>query len=663
MRFSKVMLGRVLSNNRVRQCVVFGLQAAMVVASGCLAYLIRFDFNFAGLDKEILFYIAFALIIKLPAFHICNLNHGWWRYSGLSDLVSIFKAVTAAQLIFGFLHWADLTPGFPRSVLIIDYILLLIMLGGARMLFRLYHENGREFTPRRRRTDQQVLIVGAGDAGISLVRYLKRPEIFEGSIAGFVDDSDIKKRAILLGLPVLGKIKDIPEIVKTADISSVIIAIPSLKKTKLQEIIDLCLEAKVPFKTIPSIAEMIELGSNIYKLRSVRVEDLLGREQIELDKSLTKKEIAGRVVMVTGAGGTIGAELVRQILGFYPRKLILFERNEYFLFSVSQEMKRRYPDAEIVPVTGDVGDRPCLDATFLTHRPDLVYHAAAYKHVHLTEVNAREAVKNNVFGTAVLAEAASDYEVEKFVMISTDKAVNPVGVMGYTKRLAELIIQRLSKKSRTKFISVRFGNVLGSSGSAVEVFQKQIESGGPVTVTDPNAERFFMTAPEAVELVLNAGTHGNTGEIYMLDMGEPVKILDLAYRMIKLSDPEGKREIGIEFTGLKTGEKIREELVWKGEDFAPSVNDKIFVLRNKVPTESLPKMMEGLRLCIDRIDCDASRVLKAIVNALDGRFRGGQVEIPPENFLQDYLKSLDFNINQPELEHDLPLQSNAVRFN
>lgn len=562
-------------------------------------------------------YLTLSLSIKLPIFLIFDLYRGWWRYSSVSDMLDVFKATVTAQIIIGIAQWAAILPGFPRSILVIDFLLTLLFLGGGRLLYRfIYEQNFQEARQKRRKSDGRVLIVGAGEAGMALLRQLKKASDFNHEIIGFVDDLKTKLGSRLYGVPVLGNISSLVDIVHHHRISEVYIAIPSLRKAGLQNIINRCIESKVSFKTIPSLREMLEIGPNSYRLREVKVEDLLGREPIHLDKSQTMNDIRGETVLVTGAGGSIGSELARQILKFSPGRIILFERSEYNLFHISRELKKRFSAAEVLAVVGDVLDRTGLEALFREYRPGLVYHAAAHKHVHLMELSPREAIRNNVFGTKNIAEVAMSFEAKKFVMISTDKAVNPLSVMGYSKRLAELVIQSYST-FQTAFISVRFGNVLGSSGSAVEIFRKQIDAGGPVTVTHPDATRFFMTAPEAVELVLHAGSHGHSGHIYMLDMGQPVKVLDLANKMIQLSDPEGKREIKIEITGLWQGEKIQEELYWQGEDFVPSKIEKVFTLKNKVDTRDVGRYLKELEFCLDSADSNVAEDLKQIVRGID----------------------------------------------
>lgn len=601
---------------RSRRLVVFLLQVYLVLAAGILAFASRFDFNFSEIKLYSLHsFLLIALCVRVPVMHFFNLNRGWWRYSSMADLVVIAKATFVGSAVISGLHLLGLTPFLPRSVILLDFIFNLLLLGGARMLFRLVHENGSSAAGRRS-SDRRVLIVGAGDAGTALIQHLSKSEHMSAQVIGFVDDSVFKQKMQVYGVPVLGTTKDIPRLKQTHKINEVYIAIPTLKKAELSKITKICLDAKIVFKTIPSLKEIIEQGHNIGQLRPVRVEDLLGREPIELDKEVTSKELHNKVVLVTGAGGSIGSELCRQILKFAPKRLILLERSEYNLFQISGELQKKFPDLKIDPIVGDVCDAVGLDAIVYKTKPAIIYHAAAHKHVPLMEYSPREAVRNNVFGTRNIADMACKHGVKKFIMISTDKAVNPLNVMGYSKRLAELIVQSKAGNG-TDFISVRFGNVLGSSGSAVEIFRKQIKEGGPVTVTHAEATRFFMTTPEAVELVLHAGTHGIGGEIYMLDMGQPVKIMELAQRMIELSDPESRREIDIEVTGLRPGEKVFEEIVWEGEEFSPADIEKVYRLKNKVCTKVLFERLQTFESRVELAACKVDVELKELVDFVD----------------------------------------------
>lgn len=612
---------------RTRDWGILAFHAVLAAISALAAFQLRFDFQIPQERWNYLpVYILISLTVKVVVYQLTGLNRGWWKYFSLSDMVQIFKAVTIAHALIFAIHLLPFAPFIPRATTIIDYTFTLLLVGGARMGMRLYYERLHLPFASRRSSDKRVLIIGAGDCGIHLLRQIQTSESERIQVIGFLDDSRQKKEMRFLGVPVLGQVKILPELVAQHRISEIYIAIPSLRKEPLKRIVDLCLQAGVTFKTVPSLQDILRDGMKLNELREVQVEDLLGREPIKLDKQIVRESLRDKVVMVTGAGGSIGSELCRQILQLTPRKLILFERSEYNLFTIERELRGKSSDVIIIPIVGDMTDVPGTREIFQNHRPHIVYHAAAHKHVHLMEVSPREAVRNNVAGTRNLAKIAFEFEVEDFVMISTDKAVRPLSIMGYSKRLAELIVQHFGQKAsgkRTKFISVRFGNVLGSSGSVVEVFRSQLSKNEPLTVTDPEATRFFMTMPEAVELVLHAGAHGANSEIYMLDMGQPVKIMDLARRMIQLTDPTGRRDFQIQITGLRQGEKLFEELYWEGENAVPSNVEKVFRLKTKVPTLGIEDYVAYLEKCLAEPSSDMSiaQELKACVENFDRQVR------------------------------------------
>jgi FlaA1/EpsC-like NDP-sugar epimerase len=612
-----------------RRLLIISFQAGLALISGYLAFLLRFDFAIppARLDFLPLF-LAISVSVKVLVYQWAGLNRGWWRYFSVSDMLTIIYAVTVAQALIYALHFLPFVPMIPRSTLLIDYFLTLLFLGGARMTMRMIYERTNLPFKSRRASDKRVLIVGAGDCGIHLLRQLQSSESERVQVVGFLDDSSSKKGASFLGHSVLGTIDQIPLIASKENVTEVLIAIPSLKKSELKRIVDLCLLAGVSFKMVPSLHDILHAGARVFDLRDVRVEDLLGREPIALDKSLVRDQIRGRRVLVTGAGGSIGSELCRQILQLQPQELVMLERSEYNLFKIEREIDESGVSASVKAIVADICDEKGLETLFQKHQPEIIFHAAAHKHVSLMEASPREAIRNNVFGTLHLARLARLHRCERFVMISTDKAVNPLSVMGYSKRMAELVVQTESQLStKTQFISVRFGNVLGSSGSVVEIFREQLRRGQPLTVTDPHATRFFMTAPEAVELVLHAGAHGENGEIYMLDMGQPVKIMDLARRMIQLCDPTGRKEIQIKVTGLKPGEKIAEELYWEAEDSVPSSMDKVFRLRTKVNDTCIQEALKVLALAVTDSETSATTTLKSAVDKLDGYHRGKLHEV------------------------------------
>src|SRR5690625_3174472 len=442
-------------------------------------------------------------------------------------------------------------------------MLHIILIGGSRVVWRVYRDRYISDASEKKRT----LIVGAGDAGAMIARQLSNGHNDSGLLpVGFVDDDLHKLRMQLYNLPVLGKVKNIPQLVEKMNIDQIVIAIPSLRNGQLTDIVKQCNETEAKVQMLPKIEDLMTGKVSVSTLKNIEVEDLLGREPVELDINAISDYVTRQTVMVTGAGGSIGSELCRQLMRFSPAKILLVGHGEFSIYSIDMELRTKYgqTDVEIIPVIGDIKDRTRMFDIVETHRPKKIFHAAAHKHVPLMEYNPHEAVKNNVIGTKNIAEAADAYDIDTFVLVSTDKAVNPTNVMGATKRVAEMVVQGLSAKSNTKFVAVRFGNVLGSRGSVIPLFKGQIKEGGPVTVTDPEMTRFFMTIPEASRLVIQAGTLARGGEIFVLDMGEPVRIVDLAKNLIRLSG-YSVGEIGIHFTGIRPGEKMYEELMNEDE--------------------------------------------------------------------------------------------------
>src|SRR5262249_27376099 len=459
--------------------------------------------------------------------------------------------------------------GYPRSVLLLDMALTILATGGARFAVRAYTEGVKSYAAQKR-----TLIVGAGDAGSGIVRELQRNPNLDYKPVGFLDDNPSKKGIKIHGVKVLGETSALAEMIEQHAVSCVMIAIPSATGEQIQQIIGRCRECRVDFKILRPVADRIHRPHLVNQLRSVRVEDLLGRAPVHLDVEAIEQKFHHKVVLITGAAGSIGSELVRQVARFAPEKVVLFDRSENDLFKIGIELSAELPGLQFVPVVGDILDVSLLRDVFALHHPDTVFHAAAYKHVPMMERNCFQAITNNVFGTYNVALVAKQYGAEQFVLISSDKAVNPTNIMAATKRVAELIVLGL-EKTRTQFRAVRFGNVLGSNGSVLPVFEQQIARGGPVTVTHPDATRYFMTIPEAAQLVLQASAMGRGGEIFVLDRGEPMKITDLAANLIRLSGLEPERDIQITFTGLRPGEKLFEELSLEGERIKPTAHEKI----------------------------------------------------------------------------------------
>jgi len=561
-----------------RRWLILASHIVLVVLAYYASFLLRFDFSIDAPFRAILWQsLPIVLAVKLCVFYYFGLYQGWWRYVGVNDLLDILKSSTVSGLLVYVLMLAAFrNPSYPRSILVIDFALTILIIGGSRFGVRLYTESARNYLGMKR-----TLVVGAGDAGSAIVREMRSNRELDLNPIGFVDDDPRKRHVKLHGLKVMGSTEDLPALIAKEQVECVLIAMPSAPSAAVQRIIQKCQESKVALKMLPPMAEQIEGDGpgeeHPLQVRSVNVEDLLGRPSVTLDVQHIRERFQDRVVMVTGAGGSIGSELVRQLTKFNPKTLVLFERSENDLHKISIELSVKHPDIHYVPVVGDILDVRLLRDVMAEHRPRSIFHAAAYKHVPMMESNCFQAVRNNIFGTYNVALVAKQYDVQDVVLISSDKAVNPTNVMGVTKRVAELVLLALQRQ-RTRFISVRFGNVLGSNGSVVPLFEQQIAQGGPVTVTHPDACRYFMTIPEAAQLVLQAGVMGKGGEIFVLDMGKPIKIVDLAHSLIRLSGREPEKDVKIVFTGLRPGEKLFEELQLEGEGTKPTPHDKIRVL-------------------------------------------------------------------------------------
>ncbi len=552
------------------------LYQAGLIAIGYLgSFLLRFDFTpdrqeFMLLEHTLLF----VLILKLAVFQYFGLGTGWWRYVGFHDLLGIAKAAFLSSiLMFLGIEFLLRAQGFPRSVFAIDLVLTMALIGGARFAVRVYWEN----VDRSRDLQKRTLIVGAGNSGLNIVRELKNSAESNYKAVGFVDDDPRKAGIKIDGLPVFGSTDRLAQFISKYAIECVLIALPSAEGYQIERIINRCRECKVDFRIVPALRELLDRPASVSQIRSLQVEDLLGRKPVRLDLEKIRQKQNGKAILVTGAGGSIGSELARQLASFSPQRLILLDRSENDLFKICNEITGKFPNLSLAPAIGDILDVKFLRNIFVQYRPTSVFHAAAYKHVPMMEQNCCQATTNNVFGTYNVAMVSKHYGADDFVMISTDKAVNPTNVMGVTKRIAEQIILGL-QHNHTRFIAVRFGNVLGSNGSVLPIFQQQIAARGPVTVTHQEATRYFMTIPEAVQLVLQASTMGKGGEIFVLNMGKPVKILDLARKLIRLSGFEPDREIKIVFTGLRPGEKLVEELILDTEGIKPTGHEDILVL-------------------------------------------------------------------------------------
>jgi len=562
---------------RKRRILVFFLDVILVASALSLAFLLRFDFQIPRDELTLMLKgLAVVLVAKPILFSASGMYRSIWRYASLQDAYEIFKVVTFSSLVSAFLLvFMDGPYALPRSIYILDWFILFVLVAASRLIWRIFRET--RVIPSLRK-GKKTLIIGAGDAGNLLLREIRKQSNSPYNVVGFVDDDSEKHGLRLSGVRVLGGTNRLRALVRIHCIEEVIFAIPSGDGALMRRVITSCERAKARFKTLPGITAIIDGKVSISQIKDVEIEDLLGREPVVLDQSAIRNYLTDKRVLVTGAAGSIGSEICRQVALFKPAKLILFDNSETPLFYIEKELAANFPDQRIIPVVGDVKNGDRVENLFDDFCPEVVFHAAAYKHVAMMEYNPAEAVLNNIMGTRNVADAAHKYKVRNFVMVSTDKAVNPTNVMGATKRSAEIYVQGLAATSRTKFTTVRFGNVLGSNGSVIPLFNEQIRKGGPVTVTDPEVVRYFMTIPEASQLVLQAGCIGKGGEIFVLDMGAPVRILSLAEELIRLSGLVPYKDIDIVFTGLKPGEKLFEELLIDGEGIKPTAHRKIRVM-------------------------------------------------------------------------------------
>jgi FlaA1/EpsC-like NDP-sugar epimerase len=597
----------------------------LVNISFITAYLLRFD-NWYSIDdyfKMNIFHLAMiSTVVKLVCFLVFRLYDSLWKYAGVYELTKVGLAASAGNVIMlGYVFLAQVQ--VPRSIFIITLMIDIILIGGIRLSYRVFR---RIFKGEviKIKNQKRVLIVGGGDAGAIIIREMLAHSELKSKPIAIIDDDRQKTGRKINGIPILGGRDLIVDTVTRKNIDEVIIAIPSASRKDINDIFSICSDTNCKVKILPSVSQLIDESVVMQKVRDVDIEDLLGREPVNLDIEQISTYLKGQTVLVTGAGGSIGSELCRQIASFSPSELIMLDNYENNLYDIQNELRYSYPALELVSVIANIREKPRLESIFAQYKPDVIFHAAAHKHVPLMEANPTEAIKNNVFGTLNVAECADKYKAKQFVLISTDKAVNPTNIMGATKRIAELIIQAIGKHSKTEFAAVRFGNVLGSNGSVIPLFKKQIEQGGPVTVTHPDVIRYFMTIPEAVQLVIQAGAMAKNGDIFVLDMGQPVKICDLARKLIKLSGFEPDEDIKIEFTGLRPGEKLYEELLMAEEGLMATRNDKIFIA-HPVYTDLavLKRELEILREIAMSNEGDISEYIKSIVPTYKKAENGG----------------------------------------
>ncbi len=574
---------------------------AFVVFTGFAAsYLIRFDGNVSALYLHQLFtLVPVVVLLQLIANWIAGVYRRLWRYTGLTEVMEIgvtVLCVTAIILLARRLGLLTVENNqLSYGIIFVNGFVSLLFLCGPRIARRLLTEHDQR-KHWRQPVRKRALVVGAGEAGLMVLKELGQRSDLGTDIVGLIDDDPSKLKKKIGTVTVFGSTAELPKFIDTLFIDQVIIAMPSAPPAEVRRIVEICRQEEVETRILPGLYELIDGKVSINQLREVSLEDLLGRDPVQLDTNSISGYIAGRCVLVTGAGGSIGSELCRQIMRFRPSKLVLLGKGENSIFSIEQELMRRADACEIVPIIADVRDYRRLQSIFEHLKPEVVFHAAAHKHVPLMESNVSEAVANNVFGTKVVAELSAAHKVKTFVLVSSDKAVNPTSVMGATKRVAELVVQELAQFTETKYVAVRFGNVLASRGSVIPLWKQQISQGGPVTVTHPEATRYFMLIPEAVQLILQAGALGNGGEIFVLDMGKPVKIVDLAHDLIRLSGLSPGVDIEVSFIGMRPGEKLYEELLTKEEGLSKTLYEKIFVGQPQpIDREALKTAMERLK--------------------------------------------------------------------
>ncbi|MBI3337213.1 MAG: polysaccharide biosynthesis protein [Candidatus Staskawiczbacteria bacterium] len=578
----------------------------LIAISVLSAFLIRFDgqipLQYFPFISRI---IILAIIFTIPIFYFQGLYSFSWSYVSTSEAISLLKATTISFLFLGITifisKYFPSFKNFPRSILFISYLLVFIFCGGIRISKRVYlHVVGSTRISKKEKT----LIIGAGDAGEQILRSIISSKVSPYYPIGLIDDSSIKQGVSIHGYKVLGKITDIPEIIKSYEVKELIVALPSAGKSTIKKVVELGGKAGLKkIKIAPALSEVISGKVSFKNLKDIDVEDLLGREEVNLDTKQIKNFIKDKIILVTGAAGSIGSELSRQTAKFNPSLLLLLDQDETGIFNISKELEDDFSNLKIQPIIADIRDKEKINEIFRKFQPKIVFHAAAYKHVTLMEENPDEAVKNNIFGTENLANISLNNGVEKFIFISTDKAVNPTSVMGTTKRVSEMICQSYNQKNQTKFISVRFGNVLNSRGSVIPIFREQIKRGGPVQVTHRDMKRYFMLTSEACLLVMQSGAMGQGGEVFVLDMGKPIKIWDLAKEMIKLSGFEPDKDIAIVFTGMRQGEKLFEEILTAEEGTIATQNQKIFVAKlSAIEPENLKRKLENIKNLINNQD-------------------------------------------------------------
>ncbi|RAK12537.1 FlaA1/EpsC-like NDP-sugar epimerase [Halanaerobium saccharolyticum] len=587
------------------------IDLALVNLAVLFSFILRFDE--AWMQYFRIEYLLAITVISFFVLYFSALYNKMWQYASMSELYSIFKATIVINIIF-VIYIYFFRVSFPRSIIAINLMSDIFLLGGMRFGLRLLKDHlNRNQTHK---SQSRVLIIGAGDAAEMIIREMqKHPEIGK-RIVGLVDDDPAKQSLEIHGNRVLGKSSKIPQLIEEYDVDEVIIAIPSADGKTIKRFYELSNKKEVKVEIVPGVYEILKGDVSLNQIREVKVEDLLRRDQVDLITDEISDYLQDKTVLVSGGGGSIGSELCRQVAKFNPKKIIIFDINENTTYFLERDLRDKYPNLDLVSIIGSIRDKNKLEKVFGDHSPDVVFHAAAHKHVPLMETSPEEAIKNNILGTRNLAETAAKFKIDRFVLISTDKAVNPTNVMGASKRAAEMVVQTINKKSETKFMAVRFGNVLGSQGSVIPLFKKQIADGGPLTVTHKDITRYFMTIPEASQLVIQAGALGKGGEVFVLDMGEPVKIMELAEDLISLSGLTPYEDIDIEVIGLRPGEKLYEELLCDTEDNLPTEHERIFINNlEAVDQEFLNKHLKRLTKLAEK--SAGSEIVAALVDLVE----------------------------------------------
>lgn len=590
-------------NSFIRKSILLILDIVLVGAALLGAYLLRFDGYLGIYFEQFKDVVVFVILIYIANNWLFGLYKKMWRYASIQELLGIFWSATFSAFLTYILFWV-LDIKIPRSVLLMTGLLSIFGIGGSRFAYRVLRDRQSKFRNQKSGiSKKRLMIVGGGDAGANLVKELVQNPNSQYLPVVIVDDADWKLNNQIYNVPVKGNTNKIPELVESEEIDDIIIAIPSASRSRIKEIVTQCQKTKANIKILPNMNDLINGKAELNQVRDVEVADLLGRDEVILDSSNIESYIKDQVCLITGGGGSIGSEIVRQLVKYQPKEIVVIDIYENNVYELQQTLKRHYPDLNLRIIIASVRDKERICKIFDEVRPAVVFHAAAHKHVPFMEENPSEAIKNNIFGTLNVAQCAHEHKVKRFILISTDKAVNPTNIMGATKRIAELIIQSINKESETEFAAVRFGNVLGSNGSVIPLFKEQIKAGGPVTITHPGITRYFMTIPEASRLVIQAGALAKGGEIFVLDMGEPVKIVDLATQLIELSGYKPNQDIKIEFIGLRPGEKLFEELLLEEEGLESTKQEGILIARpSDITYQDILNVIQEIRTNVYSLD-------------------------------------------------------------